>query len=174
MEPLFTEWLEFLKLLTRHRVRFLLIGGHAIAVHAQPRFTEDLDVFVDATPTNAGRIHAALVDFGFGAVAPSRTSLATPNKVFMLGRRPFRIDILTGIDGVTFKEAWAGRLPLDLAGARVFVIGREALVVNKLAAGRPKDLADVVLLGDTDRHSLRGPEMTITKRARPKRKPRKP
>lgn len=147
MEPLFGEWLEFLRLLTRHRVRFLLIGGHAIAVHAQPRFTEDLDVFVATSRANARRLHAALVDFGFGSVAPSAAALATADKVFMLGRKPFRIDVLTGIDGVTFQEAWAGRLPLDIDGMRVFVIGRDALIANKRAAGRPKDLVDILSLG---------------------------
>src|SRR5262245_11704310 len=88
MELLFNEWLEFLKLLTRHRVRFLLIGGHAIAFHAQPRYTEDLDVFVEATAANARRLHAVLVDFGFASAAPEPTLLAMPDKVFMLGRKP--------------------------------------------------------------------------------------
>ena len=64
MEPLFEEWSELLSLLTRHRVRFVLGGGHAIAFHARPRHTEDLDVFVEPSPTNARRLHAALVDFG--------------------------------------------------------------------------------------------------------------
>jgi hypothetical protein len=105
MEPLFTEWNEFLRSLTRHRVRFVLVGGHAIAVHARPRHTEDLDVFVEPSPANARRLHAALVDFGFGSVAPTVEILATPGKVFMLGRKPYRIDILTAIDGVTFPAA---------------------------------------------------------------------
>lgn len=148
MEPLFSEWSEFLRLLTRHRVRFLLIGGHALAVHAQPRHTEDLDVFVAATPSNARRIRAALADFGFDAVAPSLEVLATLDKVFMLGRKPFRIDILTGIDGVTFEEAWSTRTTIRLAGGRVNVIGRDALVANKRAAGRPKDLIDLLMLGE--------------------------
>jgi hypothetical protein len=151
MEPFFAEWLEFLRLLTRHRVRFLLIGGHAIAVHGQPRYTEDLDVFVAATPANARRLRAALVDFGYGAVTPTVDMLATRNKVFMLGRAPFRIDILTGIDGVTFEEAWSTRVPLDVEGARVFVIGLAALIANKRASGRPKDLVDVTFLEERQR-----------------------
>ena len=165
MESLFSEWLEFLRLLTRHRVRFLLIGGHAIAVHAAPRHTEDLDVFVAATPANARRVRAALVDFGFGSVAPPNELLATTDKVFMLGRKPFRIDVLTGIDGVTFEDAWKTRVPLKLGGTRIFVIGRDALIANKKAAGRPKDLIDVLLLrgGEAERKRL--------ERRKPARKP---
>jgi hypothetical protein len=146
MEPLFTEWSEFLQLLTRHRVRFVLVGGHAIAVHARPRHTEDLDVFVDPTPANARRLHAAFVDFGFGSVTPTVELLATPGKVFMLGRKPYRIDVLTAIDGVSFAAAWKTRVSIPLAEGSVFVIGRSALVANKRAAGRPKDLADLVML----------------------------
>lgn len=135
-----------MKLLTRHRVRFLLIGGHALALYARPRHTEDLDLFVDATPANGRRILRALDDFGFGSVAPPLELLARPGKVFMLGRIPFRIDLLTRIDGVTFREAWAHRVETELAGLRVFVIGRRELIANKLAAGRPQDLVDVEAL----------------------------
>jgi Nucleotidyltransferase of unknown function (DUF6036) len=70
MEILYKDWNEFLELLTRHRVRFVIVGGHAVAVHAQPRHTEDLDVFVEPTPANARRLRAALAEFGFGSAAP--------------------------------------------------------------------------------------------------------
>ena len=159
MEPLFNEWSEFLRLLTRHRVRFVLVGGHAVAVHARPRHTEDLDVFVDPTLANARRLHAALVDFGFESVAPAVETLATPGKVFMLGRKPYRIDVLTAIDGVTFSAAWKTRVRVPLAHGTVAVIGRRALVANKMAAGRPKDLADLAMLSaesNTRRPSAKG------------------
>ena len=137
------DWNEFLHVLTSHRVRFLLIGGHAVALHATPRFTEDLDVFVDPTPANARRLHAALVEFGFEAVLSAPAALAVPDKVWMLGRKPLRIDILTGIDGVSFRDAWRGRVAVQVGDDRVFVIGRDALLANKRAAGRAKDLADI-------------------------------
>ena len=145
---LFQDWSEFLRLLTRHRVRFLLVGDHALAVHSRPRHTEDLDLFVDATPTNAARILRALEDFGFGAVAPPIELLSRPGKVFMLGRLPYRIDVLTRIDGVVFRQAWANRVEALLGDLKVYVIGKRELVQNKLAAGRPKDLADVAALGE--------------------------
>jgi hypothetical protein len=146
MEALSQDWNEFLRLLTHHRARFVLVGGHAVAVHARPRHTEDLDVFVEPTPANARRLRAALVDFGFASVCPSVELLATPGKVFMLGRPPYRLDILTAIDGVSFRDAWRTRVEVKTAAGPVQVIGRNALLTNKLAAGRPKDLADVVAL----------------------------
>lgn len=140
------DWREFLSLLIFHRVKFLLIGGHAIAAHAQPRFTEDLDVWVEASARNAKRILQALVDFGFGDVAPPVEALAMPGKVFMLGRKPFRIDILTEISGVSFTHAWERRMTIKLPLGRVPVIGIQDLLANKIASGRPKDLADVELI----------------------------
>jgi hypothetical protein len=97
------DWNEFLCALIAHRVRFVLIGGHAVAGHGEPRLTEDLDVLVHPGVANAERLRKALVDFGFGAATPSARELAQPDKVFMLGRKPWRIDILTGIDGVSFS-----------------------------------------------------------------------
>jgi hypothetical protein len=140
------DWSEFLSALISRRVRFVLIGGHAVAGHAEPRLTEDLDVFVEPTLENAGRLRDALCDFGFGSAAPSVEDLACPAKVFMLGRKPWRIDILTGISGVSFDEAWAGRVEADFVRSPLYVIGREALLKNKHASGRDKDLRDVAML----------------------------
>jgi predicted nucleotidyltransferase len=148
MEILYKDWSEFLELLTRHRVRFVIVGGHAVAVHARPRYTEDLDVFVEPTPANARRLRAALAEFGFGDGAPPTELLATPRKVLMIGRKPYRIDVLTGIDGVTFAAAWQERVSTPVAHGSVFVIGKRALVANKKAAGRPKDLADLAMLAE--------------------------
>lgn len=140
------DWTEFLSALIAHRVRFVLVGGHAVAGHAEPRFTEDLDVFVEPTLANARRLRAALVAFGFGEATPPPGILATPDKVFMLGRKPTRIDILTGIDGVSFDDVWKGRVEAEFKAAPLYVIGREQLLANKRAAGRTKDLLDVAAL----------------------------
>lgn len=140
------DWSEFLSALISRRVRFLLIGGHAVAGHGEPRLTEDLNVFVAPTIENARRLRDALCDFGFGAAAPSAEDLACPDKVFMLGRKPWRIDILTGISGVTFDEAWAGRVKAEFVRKPLYVIGREALLKNKRASARDKDRRDVALL----------------------------
>lgn len=136
-------------MLTSAGTRYLLIGGHALAVHAQPRFTEDLDVFVQPSLANAKKLRRALVEFGFGSVVPEAAALAEPGLVWMLGRKPRRIDILTGISGVTFAEAERGSVTVTVVDTRVPVIGREALIRNTIAFARPKDLADVAMLGAT-------------------------
>lgn len=145
--PLSDDWREFLSLLISHRVKYLLVGAHALAVHAQPRFTLDLDVFVEASTTNAQKIRAVLEAFGFGSVAPSLEELARPERVFMLGNKPYRIDVLTKISGVSFDEAYAARVRVKTAAGVLNVIGRDHLIANKRAAGRPKDLFDLELLG---------------------------
>jgi hypothetical protein len=132
--------------LTSTGTQYLLIGGHALAVHAEPRFTEDLDVFVQPSLANARRLRAALVEFGFGSVIPEAAELARPGLVWMLGRKPRRIDILTGISGVTFSDAKRGSVEVTVVDTRVPVIGRAALIRNKIASARPKDLADVAML----------------------------
>lgn len=147
MAVLTSEWREFLSLLISHRVKFVVVGGHAIAVHARARTTEDLDVFVEASLSNARRLRAALVDFGFGDAAPEEALLATRGKVFMIGVPPFRIDILTRISGVGFARAWATRVRVTTEIGKLPFVGRAALVANKRASGRPKDLADLALLG---------------------------
>jgi hypothetical protein len=151
--PLSDDWREFLSLLISHRVKYLLIGAHALAVHGQPRFTADLDIFVEASPTNARRIRDVLEAFGFGSVAPSIEELAKPARVFMLGRAPHRIDILTKISGVGFEEAYRARVRVASDAGRLNVIGRKHLIANKRASGRPKDLQDLALLGESARLS---------------------
>jgi predicted nucleotidyltransferase len=147
------DWSAFLRALISRRTRFLLIGGHAVAAHAEARFTDDLDVFVEPTLANARRLRAALTDFGFGSVVPTAAELAKRNQVLMLGRKPLRIDILTGIDGVSFPRAWKGRVSVDFEGGPLYVIGRAELIANKRAAGRTKDQFDLALLAKYGRRS---------------------
>ena len=141
------DWREFLLALISTETRFLLIGGHAVAVHAEPRFTEDLDVFVEPTRKNAKKLRAALAEFGFGSVAPPVSALARPGRVWMLGRKPRRIDILTSISGVSFARASRGSIRVTIGRMTVRVIGRKALIANKRASARLKDLLDLNLLG---------------------------
>lgn len=139
------DWTEFLSALISHRVRFVRVGGHAVAAHGEPRLTEDLDVFVERSPTNARRLRKALVEVGFGDVAPTASELARPHKVFMLGHKPWRIDILTSIDGVSFAQAWKTRVEAEFKVAPLYVIGRSMLIKTKRAAGRDQDRANVAL-----------------------------
>lgn len=150
------DWREFLSLLISHRVRFVVIGGHAVAAHAKPRFTKDLDVFVDPTPANAKRLLAALEEFGFGNVGLTAADLATPDKVVMLGVAPQRIDILTGITAVRFAEAWRTRIRVRTSAGTLPVLSRALLARNKRAAGRPQDIADLAALMSMGRSRRRG------------------
>lgn len=150
MTTIHHDWIEFLNALRSENTKFLLIGAHALAYHAEGRLTEDLDVFVEPSEDNARRLQQALVGFGLGASVPDLDELKQPDRVFMLGRKPWRIDILTGIDGVTFEEAWLGRESVDFHGVELYVIGRDALLANKRASGRKKDLVDIALLEESE------------------------
>ncbi|MFO0760570.1 MAG: nucleotidyltransferase [Byssovorax sp.] len=134
---------EFVALLSSSGVDFIIVGGHAVAFHGHPRFTGDIDFLVRSTPENAERIVAALDAFGFGGVGLSPRDFTRLGFVVQLGRPPNRIDLLTSISGVDFEEAWAGRIAGEIDGLAVFFLGLDALLKNKRASGRDKDLADV-------------------------------
>jgi hypothetical protein len=131
------------------RVKFLLVGGHAVAAHGEPRLTEDLDVFIEQTQENAENLRQVLIEFGIGSAVPAVRELLEPGRIFMLGRKPRRIDILSEIDGVTFEECWKGRTEAQFTSTAVPVIGRAELIKNKHASGRVKDLADLAVLEST-------------------------
>lgn len=137
------DFREFVESFVAHDVRFLLVGGYALAAHGLPRATGDFDAWVWVDRSNASRIVAALHAFGFGSLGIGEDDFTRPSTVVQLGYPPHRIDILTSIDGVEFDDAWARRVPVDADGIQIDVIGRDDLVTNKLAAGRPQDLADV-------------------------------
>jgi hypothetical protein len=142
------DWSEFISLLLRHRVKFLLIGAHALAVHGKPRATLDLDVFVEPSVGNARHLGAALADFGFPASAEHWRALAEPDRMLRLGREPMRIDILNQISGVSFATAWKNRVRGTFAGHRVSVLSLRDYRRNKRASGRSKDLLDLALLDE--------------------------
>lgn len=131
--------------------RFLVVGAHAMAVHGVPRATGDLDVWFVPEAANADLVWKALAAFGapLAALGFTRDDLLSEDHVFQIGLPPRRIDLLTGISGVGFAEAWAGHVVSRVAGLDIPFIGREALVRNKRAAGRAKDLADLEALGES-------------------------
>jgi hypothetical protein len=133
----------------RADVRFLVVGAHALAAHGVPRATVDLDVWIDPSPENAARVWAALAAFGapLEALAITPVDLTRPDTVAQFGLPPWRIDILTGISGVTFDEAWPARIEAYFDDVLVPFIGQAAFIRNKRASGRLKDLADIEALG---------------------------
>jgi len=140
---------DFLDLLTALNVaeaRFLVVGGYAVGVHGRPRATKDLDVWIEATSDNARRVMQALRDFGAPLGDLHETDLETLGTGFKMGQPPSRIDILTQIEGVRFEDAWPRRIQTSFGAVPCGVIGRDDLLANKRAAGRPQDLADVAAL----------------------------
>jgi hypothetical protein len=140
------DFKEFLKLLRAHGVEYLLIGGYAVGVHGRPRFTNDLDVWVDIAPANAKRVVQALQDFGFKDPGLSEDLFLKPDSIVRMGVEPVRIEIATAISGVEFDACYRERVETELDGVPVSVINLHYLRINKLASGRSKDLADLETL----------------------------
>ena len=166
MIHLLPEWVEFLSVLRRRGVRYLIVGGHALAAHGRPRFTEDLDVLIDPTAANARKVGAAIADFGFDEIGRDWRWFSRPYRITMLGRVPYRIDLLTSISGVSFRAAWRGRSAIETEVGAIPVLGLNELRINKAAAGRTKDLLDLALLAELERAST-------SPRKRSRRAPRK-
>lgn len=139
----FKEWLACL---IDTKTEFLVVGGYALAHHGCPRFTGDIDVLVRVTPDNAARIVEALSRFGFGSLGLKPSDFQSEGPVVQLGFAPQRIDILTKIDGLDWESASRNPSIGEIAGMKVPFISREALIANKRASGRLKDLADVEAL----------------------------
>lgn len=135
------DFREFIGLLNSQRVKFLIVGGHAVTFHGCPRFTADLDVWVATDPANAARIEQVVKDFGFGRLFKAG-DFSKPGYAVQLGRQPYRIDILTSIEAVNFAAAYKRRKVLKAGGLELPFIGLDELVVNKRATGRRHDLDD--------------------------------
>lgn len=133
---------EFIESLTSLGVEFLVVGGHAVAFHGHPRFTGDIDLLVRPTLANATLVLEALQRFGFESHTLTVDQLTEPYRIIQLGRPPNRIDVLTGISGVSFEAAWTGKVGAMLDGLPVWYLGLSELLANKAAAGRDKDKAD--------------------------------
>jgi len=141
------DFKEFIELMISNRVRFVMIGGYAYNLYRNPRATGDIDFLVDLDPENEARVRQTLTDFGFGStLPPENQKLLEDGKVIMLGRAPLRIDILTRIDGVAFAEVYETSRNVEMDGLTVPVISPWTLLKNKQAAGRPKDLPDIIEL----------------------------
>lgn len=149
------HYAELLESLNAHDVRFLIVGGIAFSFHAEPRYTKDLDVWVDPEPGNVERLLRALDDFGFGSVGLKAEDFLAPGRFVQLGYPPGRIDLLTSIPGIDFQEAWAHRVEDKLGNARAFYLSKQDLIRNKLAVARPQDLVDVQTLEAYGRKRLR-------------------
>lgn len=144
------DFKEFVESLNAHHVEYLVVGGYALAAHGRPRYTGDLDIWLRATPENVQRVLLSLADFGFASLGLKAADFLAPDSVIQLGYPPGRIDLLTGVDGVDFDACYPRRIEVAIAGTTLPFISLEDLKVNKRAAGRLQDLADLQSLDEPD------------------------
>lgn len=137
------DFREFLELLNKHKVRYLIVGGYSVAIHGHPRYTKDIDIWILTTRENANSLILALNEFGFGSLGLSVEDFETPGYVIQLGNAPARIDILTSLTGIEFNECWQNRVVVEEDGLAFPVISLNDLRANKSALGRHQDLADL-------------------------------
>jgi hypothetical protein len=143
---------ELLLAFNAHGVKYLVVGGYAVGVHAEPRATKDLDLFVQADVENSHAVYRALAAFGAPLEGFSPADFRDEQgSGFQIGQPPARIDILQRIDGIDFDEAWQDRVEGLVEGEiRAHIISRKHLIRNKLESGRTRDLADVEALREAD------------------------
>lgn len=137
------DFSEILLAFNAHRVEYLLVGAHALAVYGHVRATKDLDVWVRPDSENAQRVLQALSAFGAPLGDLNQDDLSKAGTIFQIGVPPLRIDVITAIDGVDFADAWKDRFKTSFGGVPVVVISRHHLITNKKTAARLQDLADV-------------------------------
>jgi hypothetical protein len=143
------------------RVRYLVVGAHAVVFHSEPRYTKDLDIWVEATTENAQHVFDALARFGAPLGDMTQDDFTNPEMIYQIGVEPNRVDFMMSIAGVTFASAWRNKVRTTYEGVRIFVLGRRDLIRNKRLAARPQDLLDV--------HNL---TRCAAKRKKHRRKPR--
>jgi hypothetical protein len=143
---MYQDFKDLLSAFHAHRVKYLIIGGYAVALHAQPRATQDQDLFIKADPANAQAIYAALATFGAPVENIRAEDLADPSSFIRFEREPVAVDIHPDIPGVEFDAAWESRVEAIIdpqSRLKAFFISRDDLIASELASGRTRDLADV-------------------------------
>jgi hypothetical protein len=137
------DFKKFIELLNENNVKYLVVGGYAVALHGHPRYTKDLDVWIELSPDNAGRLLQTLENFGFGSLDLKLDDFLEANQIIQLGYPPNRIDILTTLTDLKFEDCYKSRIQVEIQGLHINFIDIENLKKNKRATGRSQDLADV-------------------------------
>jgi hypothetical protein len=121
----------------------LVVGGYAVAIHGHPRYTKDIDIWLELTDENATRVVKAVDQFGFGTLELEATDFVVPDQIIQLGYPPHRIDLITSLPGVNFEDCYISRVEITLSGVNVNFIDLDNLKKNKRTSGRLQDLADL-------------------------------
>lgn len=140
---LYRDFKEFLKLLQENKVEYLLVGGYAVGFHGYPRPTGDLDVWVARSFENATKVVATLNQFGFVSDELTVELFTRHKSIVRMGVPPYKLEVITAIDGVDFADCYASRVESEIDGTNVKIIDLPNLKKNKLASGRPKDIDDL-------------------------------
>jgi len=140
------DFKEFLASLVSRKSKFLIVGGFAYAIYAEPRYTKDLDLFIGRSEENAGKVLSAVRDFLGDSLGLKKADLLTPKTFVQLGFPPLRIDLTTHCDGIVFEDAWKNRVAGKYGDIEVFFLSLDDLIKNKTATGRDQDLVDVKYL----------------------------
>ena len=134
---------EFIELLNKHNVQYMIVGAYALALYAKPRNTGDIDIFLSRTEANANLMLIVLKEFGFESAGISKEDFLTEGRIIQLGVSPVRIDIINSIDGVSFAEAYERVENVRFGDTKANFISKEDLIKNKLSSNRKKDQADL-------------------------------
>ncbi len=145
-----SDFVELLRLFNDKKVKYLVVGGYAVIKYAQPRYTGDIDIWIEASEENGARVFQALRDFGAPIDTLTSSDFALTGFFFQMGVPPNRIDILMSLKGISFSDAWNRRVPTKVEGSEFFFISKADLKLAKKAVGRPKDIADLEALNQSD------------------------
>ena len=140
------DYKEFIELLNQAKVKYVIVGGYALAFHNMPRFTGDIDFFIEISADNASRIVETIDKFGFKNIGITQNDFLLKDNIIQLGYPPLRIDIITTLDGVSFKQVWKNKIKGFFGNQEIHVISKPDLIKNKTASGRKQDLLDLELL----------------------------
>lgn len=141
--PASSDFKELLGKLNEQKVKFLIVGAYAVMKYTEPRYTKDLDIWVQPTRANAKRVYKALAEFGAPMESVTVEDLTNQYLVLQIGIEPHRIDVMMGVSGLRFTDAWTKRLETEFDGEPMFIVSKDDLVISKKAAGRPQDLLDI-------------------------------
>ena len=144
------DYEEFLELLNKHDVKYCIVDAFALAFHAEPRYTKDIDIWVQASTINAEKLLSALDEFGFSSLNLIAEDFSIEGNIIQLGYEPVRIDIITSIQGLDFNEVWQNRVQGSYGRQTVNFIDRENLIKSKKNSNRPQDKADLARLQKYD------------------------
>ncbi len=142
------DFKEFIQLLNDNQVKYLVIGGYAVAIHGHPRYTKDIDIWVEMSPENSQKLMKALAEFGFGSLGLSAEDFQAADRIVQLGYPPNRIDLITTPDGIDFETCYREKIEVEINNIKVNFIDLKNLKKNKQASGRLQDLADIENLSE--------------------------